>query len=51
MAHLNVDYLRQLRNGAATGINFKNDTVSNYESYMYGKMVKKPFEINSEGAS
>lgn len=51
LSHLNQNYLRQLRNGTATGINFSNDPLPKCENCVYGKLVKKPFQFNDKRAT
>ena len=52
LGYLNPVYMRQLRDHAATGINFTDEMQSNScEACIFGKYTKKPFYANPKRAS
>lgn len=51
LGHLNPAYLKQLKNKAATGIDFDENQLTQCEICALGKQVKKPFHLNSQRAS
>lgn len=50
MAHLNVNYLKQLRD-AAVGVNFDDQPLHKCEICVAGKLTNKPFRATSNRAS